>query len=255
MRRMMHAVAFLLAFASQLQAQSTSDLQVGTKTGSSPSIPIRQAEVNNDSEIGEANATLLVTRQNSTAPHSTARDSAPGPAHSQLAAYMSCSDWSPNLWNGYACERAAIAARISQHVDGHCKCAECKGRLHEHATGLGCSDCSNGDCSGDCTLGGCKGRNGSKLVNRYRQPISTLHGMASDSCGPSCSGSSTPCSSGNCGGVQSPVSVLTHPASSLRILTQPIAKPPRNRVATPVVNDQRNSFSTLNPEPSNVTIR
>ena len=258
MRRMMHAAAFLLAIASQLQAQSTSERQVSAIPGSSLSITNRKAEVLNDSDKGEASATQLVTKHNGTAPLNAYRDSAPGPTHAPLAAaYLSCNDWSPNLWNGYASERAAIVARISQHVDGQCKCSEGKCRLHSHASGSGCGACTGGGAcaGGECGTGGCKGGQGSKLVNRYRQPISTLHGVASDSCGAACSASSNPCSSGSCGGNQSPMSVLTHPASALRILTQPTANPPQNRVATPAVNNQKGTFSTLNPAPSNVAIR
>lgn len=100
-----------------------------------------------------------------------------GRPYSQLASYMSCSDWSPNLWNNYAYQRAATVACVSKHVDMRCNCFECKQRLHSHHSGLG-----GGDCSGD----GCKAGSGTKLPNRYRQPMSTLYSAPSYSCNPPC---------------------------------------------------------------------
>ena len=40
--------------------------------------------------------------------------------YSQLATFMNCNDCSPNLWNNYSSQRAALAAHHSRHVDGQC---------------------------------------------------------------------------------------------------------------------------------------
>ncbi len=259
MRRMMHAAAFLLAIASQIQAQSSSDRQVNATTGSNSSQPLRTAEVHEDSEMGDATATQLVTRQNNSAPNFAYRDSAPGPSHSQLASYMSCNDWSPNLWNGYACDRAAIAARISQHVDMQCKCFEGKCNLHSQAVGPGCGNCS----SGSCTAGSCNAGIGTKVVNRYRQPMSKLHVAASDSCGAPCAGkraaskciTSSPTSSESCGNDQTLGANPTHPSSAIWVESQRDVNPVQNRVESPEISHKKGSFSILNPQPSNVALR
>lgn len=256
---MMHAAAFLFAIASQIQAQSSSDRQVNATTGSNSPQPLPTAEVPEDSEMGDATATQLVTLQNIPAPNFAFRDSAPGPRHSQLATYMSCNDWSPNLWNGYACDRAAIAARISQHVDMQCKCFDGKCNLHSQAVGAGCGNYS----SGGCTSGSCNAGIGMKVGNRYRQPMSTLHVAASDSCGATCAGkraaskciTSSPGSGGSCGNNQTLGAIPTHPSSEIWVESQRAINPVRNRVKSPEISHKKGSFSILNPQPSNVAIR
>ncbi len=259
MRRMMHAAAFLLAIASQIQAQSSSDRQVRATTGSITSQRSGTAEVHNDSEMGDATATQLVTRQNNPTPNFAHRDSAPGPSHSQLASYMGCNDWSPNLWNGYACERAAITARISQHVDMQCKCFDGKCNLHAQAAGPGCGNCSSGDCSD----GSCKVGSGTKLVNRYRQPMSTLYAAASNSCVATCAGNraapacktSCPSTSGSYNANQTLGAISTHASSANWVESQQDASPLPDRLESPKINSKTGSFSILNPQPSNVAIR
>lgn len=256
---MMHAAALLLAIASQIQAQSSSDRQVRATAGSISLQQSGTAEVHEDSEMGDATATQLVTRQNNPSPNFAHRDSAPGQSHSQLASYMSCNDWGPNLWNGYACERSAIAARISQHVDMQCKCFDGKCNLHAQAAGLGCGNCSSGGCSD----GSCKAGNGTKGVNRYRQPISTLYAAASNSCGAPCAGNraatacetSRPGSSGSCGNNQTLGAISTHASSANWVESQHDVKPLQDRDESPKINSKKGSFSILNPQPSNVAIR
>ena len=204
MRRMMHAAAILLAIATQVQAQTASTTPAETQ---------------------------FIPRES-------------GRNYSQLASYMSCNDWSPNLWNNYAFERAAIAARISQHVDMQCKCFESHHGLHSHASGCGA-----------CNEGSCKIGTGIKLINRYRQPVSTLYAASSDSCGAACSsgcGAPNDCGIGGIGNVQSQGGSLSYPASAMRPM---IANPPRDRVASPVMNDLKGSFSVLNTQPSPSTLR
>lgn len=243
MRRKMHAAAILLAIASQVQAQSSSD-SVGTEGASpfaaTPSLA-QPAEVQDGAEFGDAAATQFVKNQNHTAP--IAHLDKPQQSNSQLAGYMSCNDWSPNLWNGYACERASLAARISQHVDMQCKCFDHQSHLHARASGA----CSSGCSSGNCDVG-----KGAKVVNRYRQTMSTLHAAASDSCSVP-SGCASPCNSGS-GSDPCNRAIPSHPSSAMRPLTPIIANPPRNRVATPAM-DSQGAFSILNAQPSNLTLR
>ena len=162
MRRMMHAAAILLAIATQVQAQYASTVSsIETPPSLQPDLS-QSAEVNNELEMSDPTAKQLVHQQRHSGTQFIPREA--GRNYSQLASYMSCNDWSPNLWNNYACERAAIAARISQHVDMQCKCFEAHhGKLHSQASGCGACD------EGKCIVG-----TGPKLINRYRQPVSTL---------------------------------------------------------------------------------
>jgi len=243
MRRMMHAAAILLAIATQIQAQTaptTSSLE--TPHSLRPDLN-QSAEVNNELEISDPTAKRLVRQQSHAGAQFIPRES--GRNYSQLASYMSCNDWSPNLWNNYASERAAIAARISQHVDMQCKCFDshhCK--LHSQAAGCGA-----------CDVGNCRIGTGHKTINRYRQPVSTLYAASSDSCGTACSsgcGAPNACEIGGTGGGQSQGGSLSYPASAMRPM---IANPPRDRVASPVMNDLKGSFSVLNTQPSPSTLR
>ncbi len=241
MRRMMHAAAILLAIATQIQAQTTSTTSsLETPHSLRPNLN-QSAEVRSQLEINDSSAKQWVHQNTPAETQFNPRES--GRNYSQLASYMSCNDWSPNLWNNYACERAAIAARISQHVDLQCKCFDshhCK--LHGQASG--CNACNEGSC---------KIGTGSNLVNRYRQPISTLHAASSDSCGTACSSACVAPSACGTGGIES---VQSHggayPASAMR---PSIAHPPRDRVASPVMSDLKGTFSVLNTQPSPSTLR
>ena len=174
MRRMMHAAAFLLATASLGQAQT---LSIKPQPAADRSVLSKSAEAQGDLEIGGEIETQFVAKQNILAPTFIAHDS--GRPYSQLASYMGCSDWSPNLWNGYACERAATAAGVSKHVDMQCNCFDRKQRLHSRHSGLG---------GGDCSSESCKVGIGTKLANRYRQPMSTLYSAPSNVCKVPCEG-------------------------------------------------------------------
>ena len=241
MRRKMHAVAFLLAIASPVLAQSSSEEAVSPKSATTPSSQSQSAEVHDEAEFADGNATHFAARQSHVTTPWGPRD--PGYTQSQLAAYMNCSNWSPNLWNNYANERACIAARISQHVEMQCKCFDGQCRLHSKTSCLGSSDCNCGNCkTGKLPI----------AINRYRQPLSKLHTAASDSCGAATSCPSNSCSA--CGDVQNQGTSLSYPTSATRPLTPIIANPPRNRVATPAV-DKSGSFSILNAEPSSLCYR
>ena len=206
MRRMMHAATFLLVTASLGQAQTVS---IESQPAADRSVLSKSAEAQDYS----------------------------GRPYSQLASYMSCSDWSPNLWNGYACERAATAAGVSKHVDMQCNCFDYKHRLHSRHSGLG-----GGDCSGES----CKAGIGTKLANRYRQPMSTLYSAPSNVCKAPYEGVS---------GCESPMpsnqgEFTTHPDTVVRPLIPSITSSLRDRVATPVVKSPTYAISILNSQPS-----
>jgi len=167
------------------------------------------------------------------------RDS--GRPYSQLAGYMSCSDWSPNVWNGYASERAARVAIISQHVDMQCSCFECKKNcLHTHASACGSDGCSGGDCKS----GVCKAKVGTKITNRYRQSISTLHAAPCESCGPSCG---SICSAQSNHGVRATCNTIPSGFSSLypTAQTQPEVglQSTSPLIANPVINNPRSAMN------------
>ena len=103
MRRMMHAALVFLLAASVAQAQ--------------PEMP----------PVQPAGITA----------NSLATEFIPDCAHrpySQLATFMNCNDCSPNLWNNYSSQRAALAAHLSRHVDGQCCCFDHKNGSHGQAT-------------------------------------------------------------------------------------------------------------------------
>lgn len=75
--------------------------------------------------------------------------------YSQLATFMNCNDCSPNLWNNYSSQRAALAAHYSRHVDGQCSCSK---------------NCSHGQATAPCGCHGCRteGKGGHDgPLNRY----------------------------------------------------------------------------------------
>ena len=228
MRRMMHAAAFLLATASLGQAQSVS---VNSPNAADRSLLSQSAEAPDDLET----AKQFVKKQKFPAPNFIVHDS--GRPYSQLAAYMTCSDWSPNLWNNYACERAATAACISKHADMRCNCFDCKQRLHSLHSGLGCGNYTSESCNSGC---------GTKVTNRYRQPMSTLYSESSNSCNAPCTGVSS--SESSVPSIQG--ANTTQPASAVRPSAPSIASPPRDRVATPFINIPGSAISILNTQPS-----
>ena len=235
MRRMMHAAVLLLVTASQVHSQSLAD-----QTSRSQS-----AEVHDELEIRDPTSKQFVSANTHAAPEFIPRGA--GQTYPNLANYMSCSDWSPNLWNNYACERAAIAAQISQHVDMQCKCFECKQRLHSNHS----SPC--GESAGDR----CTATSNKNLVNRYRQPFSTLHSASTDSCKKPCisvsNRPSTPCSTGGCISAGSEGANNAYPVSHSGPIVPPLTNPPQNRVASPDIKNTRTSDSSMSilfPQPS-----
>ena len=252
MRRMMHAAVFFLASAPLLQAQSPSLKPLPPQPAGSRSVLALSAEVHDDSELAQEPQVQVSTQvappvASVSQPKPVSfipRDS--GRPYSQLAGYMSCSDWSPNLWNGYSCERAARAALISQHVDMQCSCFDSKKNcLHNHASACGSDGCSDGDCS----TGACKGKVGAKVVNRYRRSMSTLHAApceSSDSaCGASCSAppSCAPagCSTGTCAISTLYPNAQTQPAAGMQA-SRPL-------LASPVINHPRSAMNVQDAYP------
>ena len=250
MRRTMHAVAILLACATQLQAQSPSDKNTASAQRSTL---VRSENAAEYAETNEVAATPAATSPSS-GPQFMRPDS--GRAYSPLGSYLQCSDWRPNLWDGYQCERAAVVARISQHIDMTCKCFQCKNNLYSQA----CEPCASG-CGGDCSGLACKLGAVKKVRNRYREPMSTLCGSASDACGVTCGSpcgqtvsgsceSSSGCASGSCGSVsaQQPSADAVHAATASATKTMPAVSnaTPRDRVATPVISNPRAASNGAN---------
>ena len=170
MRRMMHAAAFLLLNASFAQAQYKVNLLQAIPDSDHSVSTIRSDAV----EITDSAAMRASTSQSMVAP--TFIPFGSDRPYSQLSLYMNCNDCSPNLWNNYSSERAAIAACISRHVDGKCSCFDHKHCLHAQAA----SPCGDQGCGAGCPKG-----NGHKL-NRYRQPMSSLYCQSSSNCGSPC---------------------------------------------------------------------
>jgi hypothetical protein len=238
MRRMMHAVALMLMMAPAVHAQ-TQLRPLPPPPTDEIAIPAEETNLDSSIDLGESQSLRVST---SSEPPATAQPTkhVPVPAaspelipfgsdrpYSQLAAYMNCSDASPNLWAGYACERARIAACINRHVDHQCDCSDKSRCLHKHASS-GCS--SDAGCGIKAAVHG--------KINRYKQPFSTLYAAPSDSCGTKCQ--SADCSSpGGCGNAgctscqsaqNGPVAV---PSSAQRTLPILMAIPSRNRTAVP----------------------
>jgi hypothetical protein len=224
MRRMMHAAAFALTLtlSSFVRAQSDSPLSPSDTVGSR-------------SILASSNAP---THQIVSPEFMSAGFSQPT---SQLAPLMNCTSCSPNLWNGYASERAALAAKVSQHVDGQCKCFEGKCHLHNSPS----SPCGNGDNCGSSGVGCGSGKGSCLTKNRYREPCSTLYAQPSSVPGRACklkhrsSGGSASCggesSCGDagcesCGCQSGPVS---HPIHANGPALMRMATPSKNRLAQP----------------------
>ncbi len=239
MRRTMHAAAILLACATQIQAQSPSDRQVNVD----PRSTLVRAENATSSDEMIAESSAIAPSHHSAKAVSFQGDA--GRPYSQLAGIMQCNDWRPNLWDGYASERAAIVARVSQHVDMQCNCFECQTKLHSTPCNQGCGG-GNG-----CKAGGCKVVAGKQVRNRYVSPVSTLFALPSDACSQKCGtacGNQTSCStppSSNSGGPTAAHSTaiersqLVSPVSAVQAVPPMKANPPQDRMATPVINNPR----------------
>jgi len=229
MRRTMHAAAIFLVCATQIYAQSPSDRKADEAVRSTLVRSDNHANLNNsiDDSVNSAVSN-----------HSSGQDCFRGDygrPFSQLAMTMQCNDWRPNLWDNYASERAAMVNHISRHVDMQCKCFECKSNLHSTACDQGCGGCANNACNAGT---------GKKARNRYREPISTLFANASDSCNATCG---SPCQStgtvvpSDCH--QQSNQII--PVSAVRPDAPSIANPPRDRFATPIINNPRSAANTL----------
>ena len=240
MRSMMHATVLFLASFSAIQAQSPYLKPLPAFPAAQQSVLAPTAVVPNGDEMGDESAGKYFSLPSSQStpefiPHESGRP------YSQLASYMNCNDWSPNTWNNYACERAAIASRISKHVDMRCSCFNCKQGLHASASTPG--ECSTGSCSLGCKP---------KLINRYKTPNSTLCNVASDPCsagvcsvGGAINGS---CSCQICQSGQGHVGTEMHPASASRPMAPMVSLPPRDRVASPVISNPRSAVQLQNSQ-------
>jgi hypothetical protein len=249
MRRMMHAAAIALCFVGSAQAQNPQTRLASNSSSNPPSLVLGGAESSSNQTMVPAPAV---------APPEFIPFGSDRP-FSQLAVTMNCHDASPALWSNYASERAAIAARINQHVDGTCKCFDGKCNLHHSA----CGPCGTGSTCGQGGCGNsCESMPLSKIKkNRYKVPFSSLYSAPSEACCKSCGGKdgcgcgnesvlhaspTSACSTGECatgcqssgctscgqlGGIASPV------PGTARVPYGPrVANPPLKRVAEP---DQR----------------
>ncbi len=236
MRSMMHATAFFLAAISVGQAQSPNTRTLLIPAGDR-SVAAKSGEIQNGIEIEDPSAARNDTVGPCQAQQSAAVSFESRGTYSQLAAYLSCNDWSPNTWNNYASERAAIVRHISKHVDMQCNCFKCKESLHSHAFGPGCGQCLTGTCGAGCKP---------KLINRYKTPMSTLCNAPSDACGTGCGVTcTTGCAISTTGSAtfrpytQGSAGFDTHPASSVRPMAPTMATPHGDRVATPEMGNPR----------------
>ncbi len=222
MRRTMHAAAILLACATQIQAQSPSDRETKTAHRSTPT----HSENSTHSSPLTDGTPVLAPSDHAASPIASHGDA--GRPFSQLAGLMQCNDWRPNLWDGYANERAAIVSRISQHVDMQCKCFECQTKLHSRPCNQSCGE-STACGDGAKTVGALRSGGASKLVvNRYRTPVSTLFPAASDAC---CSSSgATHCASNGANGCVAP-GVSTSASNGLTSFA------PLHRMVSPVISN------------------
>ena len=233
----MHATVLFLASFSALQAQTPYLKPLPGFPAAQHSVLAPSAVVPNGDEMGDESAGKYVSLPSShSSPEFISHES--GRPYSQLATYMNCNDWSPNTWNNYACERAAVASRISKHVDMRCSCFNCKQGLHASASTSG--ECSTGNCSLKCKP---------KLINRYKTPNSTLFNVPSDPCSAAvCSVGGAINSSCSCQSGQGHVGTEMHPASASRPVAPMVSLPPRDRVASPVISNPRSAIQLQNSQ-------
>ena len=226
MRRMMHAAVVFLAFSSLVNAQNNpSPYNMGEQslliqsdaTSTSPPVPMQEAP------------SLQIQPQILPSTHALAGCNRP---YSPVAAVMNCNDCCPNIWEDYASDRAALSAKICEHINGQCHCFSGRQSLHKQA----CSPC-----------GSSRGVIGPK--NRYREPFSSLHDIPSKNCGNSCL-SERSCNHGpacteptcnNCDSYQGQATQWSAPPASAASAPAPtrLATPPRNRLANPSVDNFR----------------
>ena len=170
MRRMMQSLFLIVCFGAPAFAQqTTSSLLYSDNSSGNTAIEV------GGTPAGRAihSQTVAPVAESGYANGLFSQPACNGP-YSPLGAKMNCSDASPNLWCGYAAERAALAAKVMKHVDMQCGCC---------AVGS-CSSLHSSPCESGC--GGAE-RSCSSKINRYKQPFSSLY---ADPC--------VQCSSGKC---------------------------------------------------------
>ena len=235
MRRMMHAAVVFLAFSSLVNAQNNSSpYNMGDQ-----SLLIRADEANSSQPMSGQDAPSLQFQPQVIQPASM--QAGCNRPYSQLAVSMACSDCCPNIWGNYASERAALAAKICEHIDGRCGCLTGRHSLHNQACG---------PCGSTCGELGVIGKKGCiSPRNRYREPFSTLHNEPSVNCGSSCLSKhlykyGSACTDPSCNGCESSQGQAgqwsPYPASAARAPdTTRLANPPKDRLAVPFADNLR----------------
>jgi hypothetical protein len=216
MRRMMHAVAFLLLTTAWANAQSDLNPLAVSPNADAPYLqparsPSDAIEHQNSIAVKVSGSPL----QPGAAPSHSSAEIAPtgcGCTYSQLALFMNCNETSPNLWSSYACERAKLTAHIYRHVDGRCNCFDNKRCLHAQPS----TPCAEPSCDAPAIP-----RIGQR-INRYKLPLSSLYAEPSNCAEPGCSTSGV-------NAVSSPM----RPSAGTSPSPTSMAKPPQDRVATP----------------------
>lgn len=231
MRRMMHAAVVFLAFSTLVNAQNNS---LPDNRGDQ-SLLIQADEAKNPQPLSMQDAPSLQFQTQMIQP-SYMQAGCKRP-YSQLAITMNCSDCCPNIWENYASERVALAAKICEHIDGRCGCLTGRNSLHNQA----CGPCGDSGCIGK---NGCIGPR-----NRYREPFSTLHNVPSVNSGNSflsrhSYNHGSECTDISCSRCESDQGQATqwspHPASAARApVPTRLANPPRNRLAEPSADNFR----------------
>ena len=167
MRRMMHAALFasaIISLASSVYAQA----------------PQNSLIVNNADGIHAPSPTDSSVVYSGNAAYSEIPSYSAGPQflkfgscrpHSPVATLMQREYVSPNLWAGYAQQRAALVSHMMRHVDGTCGCCQTYDTACHTACGSGCGT----NCGTNC---------GPAVKNRYK--LSTLHAAPSSACGTVC---------------------------------------------------------------------
>ena len=245
MRRMMHAAVVFFAFSSFVNAQNNSSpYNMGDQ-----SLLIQADESSNPQPISMQDAPSLQFQPQVL--HPTYMQAGCNRPYSPLGVTMNCNDCCPNIWENYASERAALAAKICEHIDGRCGCLTGRHSLHSQACG---------PCGGSCGDSGCIGKKGCiGPRNRYREPFSSLYDVPSVNCGSSCFTKHSckhgpACTELSCNSCESCQGQATqwapHPASAARVpVPTRLANPPRNRLAEPSADNLRaNATYNRGPE-------
>jgi hypothetical protein len=226
MRRMMHAAVVFLAFSSLVHAQNNaSPYNMGEQ-----SLLIQSDEAGTPQPVPmQESPSLQIQPQIIPPNYMQAGCNRP---YSQLAVVMNCNDCCPNIWENYASERAALAAKVCEHINGQCRCFSGRQCLHNQACG---------PCGNSCGVIGPR--------NRYREPFSSLYDAPSTNCGSSCLSRHScnhgpTCTEPSCNQCDSCQGQATqwspHPAAAARApVPTRLATPPRNRLAEPSVDNLR----------------